>query len=123
MGESHHDESRQVHYSREKSNNESFRGNSKHRNLTCNYCHKKGHIRADCWLRKKKQPDVNVAKLTEEEEDKCDVLSVTDRSADKKDRWIIDSGCSHNINSNRKMFSLYTSVQEGKIFMENSATR
>ena len=90
--------------------------------MTCNYCHKKGHIRADCWLQKKKQPDVNVAKLTEEE-DKCDVLSVTDRSADKKDRWIIDSGCSHNINSNRKMFSLYTSVQEGEIFMKNSATR
>jgi len=30
--------------------------NSKHKNLTCNYCHKKGHIRSECWLRKKKQP-------------------------------------------------------------------
>ena len=36
----------------------------------------KGHIKADCWLWKKKQPDANVAELTEEDEDKCDVLSV-----------------------------------------------
>ena len=52
--ESHHDDSGQVHYSWEKSNNGSSTGNSKHKNLTCNYCHKKGHIRADCWLQKKK---------------------------------------------------------------------
>ena len=48
MGESHHDDSGQVHYSKEKSNNKSSAGNSKHRNLTCNYCYKKGHIRANC---------------------------------------------------------------------------
>jgi len=54
MGESHHDDSRQVHYSNEKSNNESFTGNLKHKSLACNDCHKKEHIRADCWLRKKK---------------------------------------------------------------------
>ena len=40
-GESHHDNSRQILYSSEKSNNVSSTGNSKHKNLTCNYCHKK----------------------------------------------------------------------------------
>ena len=40
-GESHHDDSEQVHYSREKSNNRKSTGNSKHRNLTCNNGHKK----------------------------------------------------------------------------------
>ena len=44
MGESHHDDSGQVHYSREKCNNGSSTGNSKYNNLTYNYCHKKGHI-------------------------------------------------------------------------------
>ena len=39
-----------------RSNNRSSTGNSKHKNLMCNYYHKKGHIRADCCLRKKKQP-------------------------------------------------------------------
>ena len=41
-------------------------GNSKHKNLTCNYCYKKGHIRSECWLRKKKQSDANVTELLEE---------------------------------------------------------
>ena len=45
---SHRDDSGQVHFSKEKSNNESSTGNSRHTNLTYNYCHKKGHIRADC---------------------------------------------------------------------------
>ena len=94
MGESHHDDSGQVHYLKEKSNNESFTGNSKYRSLTCNYCHKKGHIRADYWLRKKKQPDSNVTKLIGEDEEQCDILSVTDKSVGNKDRWIIDSECS-----------------------------
>ena len=86
MSESHHDDSRQVHYSRQKSNNGSFTGNSRHKNLTCNYYHKKGHIRTDYWLQKKKQLDANVTELIGEDEDKCDILSVTGRSVDNKDR-------------------------------------
>ena len=58
--------------------------------LTCNYCHKKRHIRADCWIRKKKQPDANVTELSGEDEEQCDILSVTDKSVSNKDRWIID---------------------------------
>ena len=68
MGESHHDNFEQVHYSREKSNNENFTGNSKYKNLTCNYCHKKGHIRSECWLRKKKQSDANITELVRGDE-------------------------------------------------------
>ena len=34
--------------------------------LTCNYCHKRGHIRVNCWLRKKKQPDANVELIGED---------------------------------------------------------
>ena len=52
----------------------------------CNYCHKKGHIRADCLLRKKKQSDANVIELIGEDKDKCDILSVIDRSVGNKDR-------------------------------------
>ena len=116
------DDFEQVHYSKEKSNNENSTGNSKHKSLTCNYCHKKRHIRADCWIRKKKQPDANVTELSGEDEEQCDILSVTDKLVGNKDRWIIDSGCSQHISSNRKMFSSYTSVQEGEVFMGNSAT-
>ena len=72
MRESHHDDSRQVHFSG--SNNESSTGNPKHKNLVCNRCHKKGHIRADCWTRKKKQSDANVTELVGGDEKKYDVL-------------------------------------------------
>jgi len=102
---SHHDDFGQVHYSREKCNNRSSTGNSKHKNLTCNYCHKKGHIRSECWFRKKKQSDANVTKLVEGDEEQFDILFVTGRPVGNKDRWVIDSRCSQHISSNRKMFS------------------
>ena len=102
----HHDDSGQVHYSREKSNNRSSTGNSKHKNLTCNYYHKKRHIRSECWLQKKKQSDANVTELVGGDKEQCDVLSIIDRSVGNENRWIIYSGCSQHINSNRKMFSL-----------------
>ena len=82
--------------------------------------HKKGHIRVDCWLRKKKQSDANITELIGEDEDKCDVLSVN-RSIGNKDKCIIDYECSQHISFNSKILS-YTSVQKGEVFMENSAT-
>ena len=75
--ESRHDDSGKVHYSREKGNNESFMGNSKHMNLTCNYYHKKRHIRADYWLRKKKQSDATVTDLIEEDEESVSYTHLT----------------------------------------------
>ena len=110
MGESHHDDSGQVHYSREKCN-------SKHKNLMCNYYHKKGHIRSECWLRKKKQSDANVIELVERGKEQCDVLFVTDRPVGNKDRWVINSRCLQHISSNGKMFYSYTSVQGGEVFI------
>ena len=59
-----------------------------------NYCHKKGHIKSECWLQKKIQPDANVTELVARDEEQCDVLFVTDRSISSKDRWVIDSRCS-----------------------------
>ena len=71
----------------------------------------KGHIKSECWLRKKKQPDANITELVEGDEEQCDVLSVTDRLVGNKDRWFINSECSQHISSNRKIFSSYASVQ------------
>ena len=89
MGESHHDDSQQVHYSREKSNNRSSTDNSKYRNLMCNYCHKKEHIRDDYWLWKKKQPDANVTELIgEDEENVTFYLLQTDQLVTKIDRLL-----------------------------------
>jgi len=60
--------------------------NTRIKNLTCNYCHKKGHIRSEYWLRKKKQPDANITELVERDEEQCNILSVTDRPVGNKDR-------------------------------------
>jgi len=72
-------------FTKKKSNNGSSTSNQKYKNLVCNWCHKKGHIRADCWTHKKKQQDANIIELSEGVEDKCDVLSVTDGSVGNKD--------------------------------------
>ena len=80
---SHRDDSEQAHFTKEKSNNGSFMGNLKHKNLVCNRCHKKGHIRVDCWSLKKKQQDANVTEVAERDEDKCDILYVTDSGVHK----------------------------------------
>ena len=97
-------------------------GNSKRKNLTNNYCHKKGHIRSECWFQKKKQAYANITELVKGDEEQCDALFVTDRPVGNKDRWVIDFGRSQYISSNRKMFSSYTSVQGGEVFMRNFAT-
>ena len=60
--------------------------------------------------------------LVEGDEEQCNILSVTDRPVDNKDRWVINSRCSQHINSNRKMFSSYTSDQGGEVFMGNFTT-
>ena len=75
-----------------------------HKNLLCN----------QCWTRKKKQPDAKATELAKGDEGQCDVLSVTGRSVNNKDRQIIDSGCSQHISSNIKMFTSYTSTQGEK---------
>ena len=76
----------------------------------------------ECWLQKKKQLDVTVTELIGEDENKCDVLYVTDKLVGNIDKWIIDSKYSHHISFNRKMFSVYTSVQGREVFMGNSST-
>jgi len=78
-GESHRNDSGQVFFTKEKSNNRISTSDPNQKNLVC-----KGHIRADCSTRKKKQQEANTTELPEEDEDKCDVLSITDSSVSNK---------------------------------------
>ena len=84
MRESHRDDSGQVFFIKEKSNNESSMDNQKYNNFLCNWCPKKGHIRADCWICKKNQ-EGNTTELAEGDENKCDILSITNSSVSNKD--------------------------------------
>ncbi|CAA7059283.1 unnamed protein product [Microthlaspi erraticum] len=80
------------------------RSNSKTR-LTCWFCKKEGHIKKDCYARKKKYGDdaqgeagVIIEKLVYSE-----ALSVNDQ--DSKEQWVIDSGCTYHMTSRRDWFS------------------
>jgi len=88
MIESYHDDFEQVHFSKEKSNNESFTSDSRHKNLVCNWCHKKEHIRADCWTRKKKQEASPVNWLKRMKTSVTFYLSQTDQSIIKIDELL-----------------------------------
>jgi len=92
-------------------------------NLVCNWCHKKGYIRANCWNRKKKQPDTSVVELTEGDEENCDFLSIIDRSCGNKDIWITNSECSHHISSNRKTSTTSKAIGKWTIYFRSHEGR
>jgi hypothetical protein len=100
---SHQDVGLFVERGRHKERNPSSgrtRSKSKHKNLTCNYCKKKGHIKADCYKlknKKKAQPkgassgEVNIA-----ESYTGDVLYVTDGKDKFEKNWVLDTGASQH---------------------------
>ena len=78
---------------------------SKHKNLICNYCKKKGHIKTNCFILKNKQKEhegvaseeVNVAK----DDDTYDILCVVDNCVNDGNAWIMDLGASQHMTPNR----------------------
>ena len=61
---------------------------SRHKNLTCNYCKKKGHIKADCFkLQNKQKADTKGTSSEEAHVAECDTiytLCVVDTNVDDK---------------------------------------
>jgi len=102
------------------------RSKSKHKNLTCYYCKKKGHIKTNCFILMNKQKGrgsvasekVNVAK----DDDTYDVLYVVDNCFNDDNAWIIDSGTSQHMTPNRDWFETYE-PSSGKVLMENNHLR
>ena len=106
------------------------RSKSRNKDKSCNYCKKKGHIKADCWKLQKKQQssesnsskrlegmvEANVAKEKEVSEY---VLSVS--TVRSKDDWILDSGCTHHVTPYREFFSTYEPIDGGDVLMGNDA--
>jgi gag-polypeptide of LTR copia-type len=98
------------------------RSKSRHKNLTCNYCRKKGHIKADYFKLKNKQKadkgalseEVNVVKS-----DMVDTLCVVDINIDDKNCWVMDTGASQHMTPNRDWFESYEPM-EGKVLIGNS---
>nr|CAD1844275.1 unnamed protein product [Ananas comosus var. bracteatus] len=122
--------------SREKGsgNRGTSRSKSKHRNLICGYCKKKGHIKADCFKLKNKEQRKNngdknqsqkntntevEASVAARESDKNDIVfTVTDKTR-RQDEWLMDSACSFHICTHREWFSTYMPIEGGDVLMEN----
>ncbi|MCQ7691360.1 DDE-type integrase/transposase/recombinase, partial [Salmonella enterica] len=106
------------------------RSKYRHRNLECRYCHKMGHIKADCFKLKNKlkQKGKLVEKTTESaeasvatDENVGNIFSATDDRTRSKNEWILDSGCSYHMCPNRDLFSTYESCNGGIVLMGNNA--
>ena len=100
---------------------------SKHANKKCNYCKKKGHIKADCFKLKNKEKNNNSqnnntaeASVAADESDGT-VFIASANVVRSSDEWILDSGCSYHICPNRDCFSTYESYDGGYVLMGNNA--
>ena len=85
--------------------------------VTCWYCKKEGHMKKDCFARKKRMESekdgeaaVMVDKLLE-----IDALTISDHSP--KDNWVIDSGCSYHMTSRKDWFSEFKEVTGGQVLL------
>ncbi|CAL9079641.1 unnamed protein product [Musa textilis] len=98
--------------------------------VECRYCHKIGHIKADCFKLKNKlkqkgkivektikSAEANVAA----DENFGNIFFATDDRTRSKNEWILDSSCSYHMCHNRDLFSTYESCNCGIILMGNNA--
>jgi hypothetical protein len=86
----------------------------------CWYCGKIGHLKKDCWKRKKseenstKEANLAVTNSVMIEQ----VLSVSS-NLQYQEEWHLDSGASHHMCSHRNWFISYQFVDEDVVFMVN----
>jgi hypothetical protein len=96
------------------------RSKSRHMDLTCNYCKKKGHIKADCFKLKNKQKADKCASSEKANVANCDdTLCAVDSYVNDENSWIMDTGASQHMIPNRDWFESYES-SSGNVLMGNS---
>ena len=134
----HHEENGEGLYTRGRPTDRGSsraRSKSKHRNLTCNYCKKPGHIKKDCYkLQKKNQTNADYSKVKQSGEaslassdDDC-ALCIEDPSigssevsitahdkASRRDEWTLDSACSFHITPFKEWFQTYQPLNHGVV--------
>ena len=120
-GSSHQDVGLIVERGRQKEKSHHInksRSRSKHRNLTCNYCKKMGHIKADCFKLKNKQQASQKDVSTEEanvaeSESEGDLLIVSNRNDKFETHWVMDTWASQHMTPKREWFATYETCDGG----------
>jgi len=99
------------------------RSNSKDRykDVECNYCHKKGHIKKYCWKLKNRSEKDSSDKGSKDSSDDEDMINATSvdfllvhefesaNLVDSSTSWVIDTSASFHITYRRYLFTSYTS--------------
>lgn len=86
--------------------------------LTCWYCKKEGHIKKDCYARKKRMEsgdDDGEAAVMIDELQEVDALAISDQNP--REKWVIDSGCSYHMTSRREWFVEFSEVAGGQVLL------
>ena len=109
---------------RDNSRGRGFQNKSRSRSrskVTCWYCKKEGHLKKDCYARKKKMEseDDGKAAVMVDKMQEIDALTISDQ--DPRDKWVIDSGCSYHITSRREWFSEFTEATGGRVLLDDRA--
>lgn len=93
--------------------------------MTCNYCHKEGHLKYDCPILKRKgkllvrrEQQNKVSANVLDEYESAEVLMVSD--FDVKDEWIMDLGCTFHMTPNKHFFVELEEFNGGKVVMGNN---
>ena len=106
---------------------DSSKGDSKSKkDIECHYCHKKGHMKKECWKLKaknskkgeeRKKEDASVVTSGDEMLVVCDDNSVNFTCQDSN--WVVDSGASFHVTSHADFFNSYTKGDFGYVRMGN----
>lgn len=71
-------------------------------NMECNYCHKSGHVEADCYKKKREEGQASFA---EEKNSQTRLfMAKTDEELDVSQIWFLDSGCSNHMTGFKRLF-------------------
>jgi len=97
------------------------RSNSKSR-VTCWFCKKEGHVKKDCFARKKKfeNEEQGEAGVITEKLVYSEALSMHDQEA--KEKWVIDSGCTYHITSRMDWFTDFNENESTLILLGDDHT-
>lgn len=97
--------------------------------VKCNYCHKDGHLKKDCYSLKRKlqnqknrKPKQAEASVGENTLTFSDALATSDQCNDQpnpleKQDWVLDFGCSFHMTPSKGWFSTYKEWDEGLVYI------
>lgn len=97
--------------------------------LQCFFCKKSNHIKKDCFKYKKwlkKQSNDSNTSMQSSKKDKVNTVqdefmfTVSERSAKYDDSWLIDSGATSHITSNRRLLNTFDANIQSKLTVANN---